>query len=312
MRLKFKHFLPIFFIFLSFFKTVEGYHGYFPIGYGVRSIGMGGTAVANPQDSLVLATNPAGLSFLESRLDAAITVLHPPRSYSHTLPDKDYVNSQRDIFLIPNVSFSKNYNCIHSFGVGIYGRGVNTTYPRDNVVFGGTTNHVMGVDYLQALICPTYSRKIANKQAIGISLVYGIQRVKVKGLQGLIGLSSSPGHVTNHGYKYAQGVGVRLGWMGEIIPNLPQLKGGIAYSSKVYMTNFKAYKGLIAQHGKLDIPADFLVGFSWQPLNCLLLAFDYQYIFYKDVKALSNKLDTLTPGLSDKKDLTFPIEFCCR
>ena len=36
-------------------------NGYFQIGYGAKSVGMAGAAVANAQDTLAAASNPAGM-----------------------------------------------------------------------------------------------------------------------------------------------------------------------------------------------------------------------------------------------------------
>lgn len=98
---------------------LDGTIGTFLTGYGARSIGMGDTAVANPQESMVIATNPAGISFLENRFDANLMIFNPVRSYRYSLPTPTRSNSQRDIFVIPN--FSTNVSCdgYNSFGIVI-------------------------------------------------------------------------------------------------------------------------------------------------------------------------------------------------
>lgn len=275
---------------------LEALIGYFPNAIGVRSQGMGGTAVANPQEVLVLATNPAGVSFLQDRVDLGFSIFHPPRSYDYTggpgIPG-DLVSSQRDIFFVPQIGASRSFGC-NTLAIGVTGSGLNTCYPRDNPVFGnGRLNQIMGIDYLQGTISPTYSRAINENHAIGASLVIGIHRFRARGLQGFSAFSHSPKHLTNHGYDWAGGVGVRIGWLGQILPNV---KAGVAYTSRVFVSKFKKYRGLLAQHGRLDIPAKVDVGFSWQINDALLVALDYECIFFKDVKVFGNKISRIKPG----------------
>jgi long-chain fatty acid transport protein len=49
--------------------TASATNGYFAHGIGTKSKAMAGVATALPQDSLVSATNPAGMAFVGNRLD---------------------------------------------------------------------------------------------------------------------------------------------------------------------------------------------------------------------------------------------------
>ena len=59
-------------------------NGYFAHGYGAAALGTGGVAIALPQDALVIASNPAGLSALGNRIDAGVTWFKPQRSSTIT------------------------------------------------------------------------------------------------------------------------------------------------------------------------------------------------------------------------------------
>lgn len=50
--------------------------GYFMHGYGIKAQGNAGTSIAHFQDALTIANNPAGLSWIGSRIDIGATVLH--------------------------------------------------------------------------------------------------------------------------------------------------------------------------------------------------------------------------------------------
>jgi long-chain fatty acid transport protein len=51
--------------------------GYFPHGYGMKALGMGGASAALAQDSLGGATNPAGMVFVGSRMDIGGDLVPP-------------------------------------------------------------------------------------------------------------------------------------------------------------------------------------------------------------------------------------------
>lgn len=288
----------IFFSTCLAFGAIEALNGIFPIGSGIRSMGMGGTATANPQDGLVVANNPAGISFIDNQVNYALQWFSPHRLYSYTgspeIPS-DHVISQRNDFFIPGFAYTNHLDCSQTFTVGAYARGgLNTTYPHDNPIYGnGKIDQVLELDYMQMVIAPTYAKAISSNHSVGISLLYGIQRLRIKGLQGLTAFSSCPHHVTNKGFSWAQGVGARIGWMGQILCNV---KVGVSYATKIYMSRFHKYRGLLAQHGRLDSPAALDVGISWQITDCLLLAFDYERIYNKDVKALGHSIDRIGPG----------------
>src|SRR4030065_652539 len=48
-------------------------NGFFAIGQGTKSKGMGGVGIALPQDSLASAANPAGMVFLGDRFDIGMS-----------------------------------------------------------------------------------------------------------------------------------------------------------------------------------------------------------------------------------------------
>ncbi|MFI4979672.1 MAG: long-chain fatty acid transporter, partial [Nevskiales bacterium] len=55
-------------------------NGYFMHGYGTASKAMGGVGYALPQDSLTVASNPAGLTLVGDRYDLGVDWFTPRRS----------------------------------------------------------------------------------------------------------------------------------------------------------------------------------------------------------------------------------------
>jgi len=164
----------------------------------------------------------------------------------------------------------------------------------------------LGVDLAQGIIAPTLSFKFHEKHTVGASLLIGIQRFSAYGLGnfqcftktgasgcattgGAYSLTPSDG-LTNNDHDWAYGAGVRVGWIGEV---LPKLSLGAAVASKVYMTEFDDYDELFAEDGKFDIPANFTVGLTYKPTSALSLSFDFQRIYYEGVNSISNAGPTM-------------------
>jgi len=169
-----------------------------------------------------------------------------------------------------------------------------------------TDVNTLGVDLAQGVIAPTLSFKFHEKHTVGASLLIGIQRFSAYGLGnfqcftktgasgcattgGAYSLTPSDG-LTNNGHDWAYGAGVRVGWIGEV---LPKLSLGAAVASKVYMTEFDDYDELFAEDGKFDIPANFTVGLTYKPTSALSLSFDFQRIYYEGVNSISNAGPTM-------------------
>jgi len=263
-------------------------NGYFSHGYGVKSSSMGGAGVAHPQDSMAAATNPAGMVYVGNRVDLGAQLFNPNRENSHTGGDNTgTTESKNNLFLIPHVGYNTMLDSNTSLGVAVFGNGgMNTSYRRNNDTFG-PANSKLGVDLAQLLITPTWARKIDN-HAVGVSLVLAAQRFKASGLENFKPQSISPTNLTNNGYDISTGWGIRLGWIGEINDRVSL---GVTYATKTYMSEFDDYKGLFAEQGDLDIPANYAVGIKVKATPKTTVAFDIMRIEYGSVRAIANKID---------------------
>ena len=167
--------------------------------------------------------------------------------------------------------------------------GMGGTVP-DAVLMGmgmnPNTSPALGVNLSQVIIAPTVATKVAEDHSLGASLLVGYQRFRSYGLGLFQGLSSSQAHVTNKGDDDAWGAGVRLGWTGNVTSNVTL---GASASSKIYMQEFDRYKGLFAEQGDFDIPANFGVGIAVKATPKTTVAFDVQRILYGDVAAIANE-----------------------
>jgi long-chain fatty acid transport protein len=277
-------------------------NGYFPHGYGLKAKGMGGASTALAQDSLGGATNPASMVWAGSRMDLGADVFMPHRDAERS--DAGFptlnggVDSGKTAFLVPEFGYNKMIRDDLSLGLSVYGNGgMNTSYPQGNFNCGGGPANMLcgsgslGVDLMQLIVAPTVAYKFSPRHSIGASLLLGYQRFKASGLQafdnapGFPPFTQAPGSVTNNGAESSTGVGVRLGYFGRITDSVSV---GASYSPRMKMGKLDAYKGLFADGGGFDIPANYSVGIAFNPVPAWTVAMDYQRIKYSGVSSVGN------------------------
>ena len=273
-------------------------NGYFAHGFGVRAQGMGGVGVALPQDALAAATNPAGMALVGNRIDVGVTLFRPDRATAITGNatagnNIEFSPNNDPTFFVPEFGYNKMISSTTSFGVSVYGNGgLNTDYTRNIPLFGTSP---AGIDLSQLFIAPTMAWKLSDTNTVGVSLNLAYQRIEIKGLENFntAAQSSAPGSVTNNGYDTSTGVGVRIGWIGQITPDVAL---GATYQSETKMSKFSKYKGLFAEQGDFDIPSNYAVGIAVKASPKTVVGFDVERINYTDVKAVSNPLGPAPGG----------------
>ena len=302
-----------------FASTAYATNGYMSHGFGAISKGMAGAGSALPQDTLSVLSNPAGLVRLGRRYDAELELFSPNREYkanndfapppSPSVPPGTE-SSDNDYFLIPSFGINFPLDDRSTIGVALAGQGgMNTEYDTDtfrnfaappgsplNPTGAFSAGEPTGVDLAQLALGVTYARELGEfaglgitRQSIGITPILAAQRFKARGLQPFKALSVSPDNVTNNGYDYSYGAGVRVGWLGSLLND--QLNVGISYQSKLWMTDFDDYEGLFADGGEFDVPARFNFGLAFLVTPALTVVADFKRIYYGDVNALNNTND---------------------
>lgn len=271
-------------------------NGYFQHGYGVKAQGIGGVGIALPQDGLAAATNPAGSAFVADRVDLGVTWFAPRRGAEISGSfgaDGSYDGNGKENFFLPEFGYVRHLNPALSIGLAIYGNGgMNTQYDSGIPLFG---TGQAGVNLEQLFISPNIAWKINDRHAIGAALNFAYQRFAAKGLQNFDpAFTTSPGNVTDRGTDTSTGWGLRLGWSGQITP---ELSLGATWSSKIETSKFDKYKGLFADGGSFDIPENYGLGFAYKLSPKLTLAADLEEILYSDVKSVGLPLANIANGL---------------
>ena len=266
--------------------------GYFQLGYGTAQNGMGGTGVALSLNTMSPATNPAGNAWVTG-YDVGLALFNPNRQFTVTGNPSGYpgtfglqpgtVKSGSSLFLMPSLGANWKLNDRMTLGVAIYGNGgMNTNYDA-SVFYAGRT----GVNLMQVYVAPTLTYKIGENHAFGVSPVIGWQSFQAEGLGSFAPFSSSPSSLSNNGHDTSLGWGVRIGYMGKL---LPWLSFGASYQTEMEMAKFSNYSGLYAEQGDFDIPENYTVGIAVHPTNEFTLAFDIQQINYSNTESIGNPM----------------------
>jgi long-chain fatty acid transport protein len=265
-------------------------NGYFPLSYGVKSEGMGGVGIALPQDTLAAAINPAGMVRVGDRADVGLTWFRPNRNATisgNPGLNGDYSGNGKSNFFIPDLGYNKMINSDMSLGVAVYGNGGMNTQYNTNPFAGMGGSGPMGINLEQLFVSPTWSMKINDTNSIGVAINLAYQMFSATGLQafGLGGFSQNPSALSNNGTDTSTGIGIRLGWTGDITP---QVTLGATYQPKTKMSKFSKYAGLFADQGSFDIPATYGVGVAYKATPELTTAFDITQIQYAGVTSVGN------------------------
>lgn len=277
--------------------------GYFMPGYSAPQKAQAGTGVANPEDAMTLAINPAGLASIGEELEIGVSLFSPDRKYTATGPgfvapggmSSGSVASRNKFFLVPGFAYSSPIDEHSSWGVAMYANGgMNTDYPAvanascppgmSGVFCGGKT----GVNLNQMFVSAGYAWK-SGDLSLGIAPTFALQMFEANGLGlfGMMGLSSDPANLTDRGISYSYGGGIKAGAIWSVMPNLRLAVSG---STPMWMTKFTKYKGLFAGGGGFDIPANVTAGVAFDATPDVTLMVDYKHIFYGGVESVSNPM----------------------
>ena len=266
--------------------------GYFQLGYGAPQNGMAGASVALPLNTMAPATNPAADAWVTG-YDVNLAVFNPNRQFTVTGNPSGFpgtfglqpgtVQSGQSWFFVPGIGANWKLNDRMTVGVAIYGNGgMNTAYDA-SVFYAGRT----GVDLMQLYVAPTFTYKLGENHAFGISPVLGWQRFQAEGVGSFAPFSASPQNLSNNGYDTSLGWGVRIGYLGKV---LPWLSVGASYQTEMEMQKFTKYSGLFAEGGDFDIPENYTVGIAVHPTDDFTFAFDIQQINYSNTESIGNPM----------------------
>jgi long-chain fatty acid transport protein len=288
-------------------------NGSFLPGFGVKSTGAGGVGIAMQVDALSQIANPANAAETGMRGDIGGTFFNPKRRASMgtstgMVADNPSANfgfnvgneeSGNPLFLMPDMGFTMPLSDRLSVGFAVSGLGGGNTSFGNNIFSStffvnqphGDVEDNVGVDLIQLIAPVTVAYKLAPQHSVGASLNLAAQRFKANGLGqfatfGGSGISAYNTALTNNGYDYSYGAGVKLGWLGKFLDDRVII--GATWASRTYMSKFDKYKGLFAEQGDLDFPENYGIGLTVKPIEKLAISADVTQILFSDVNAMGN------------------------
>lgn len=287
-------------------------NGYWSLGYGIKSKSMAGACTAVPLEIMCTANNPAITALIPAQMEMGLTLFSPTRGFTAnhdaaptfppaSIPPGEY-ESNNDHFFIPYFGYNSHLDKDSTISITLGGNGgMNTEY--DSAVFSNFANPLYpptlpstptGINLMQVFLGISYARKITPQQTVGMTPIFALQAFEAQGLQPFTPFSLYPNEVTNKGRDTSYGGGIRMGWLGQLSE---QLSLGASYQSKLWMSHFDKYKGLLADAGNFDIPANYSLGLAYKITPQILFAFDYQRIEFSSIKAIGNASDLVfMPG----------------
>jgi long-chain fatty acid transport protein len=254
-------------------------NGTSPLGYGAASQGMGGVGIALPTDAVAAANNPAGMGLIGQRWDADLGLLMLDRGVR--IGGSEIDANRRKVFPIPEGGLTYRFGNDLTLGVSLFNNGVNTSYGQP---IGPPTNTNAGASLMEIIVAPTVAYQASPDNWFGASIDVAYQRLKLQGLEN-VGL-------TDQGTGTAHGAAVSVGWLGQLNS---QISLGASFRTKTDMTRQEKYKNLLADQGKLDIPANIGVGVAVRPTNAWTFSADILKTFYSKVHAYGNNFFTTEP-----------------
>ena len=271
-------------------------NGYFLEGYGTDSKAQAGVGIALPLDSLTVATNPAGLTAVADALTFGVEIFRPRRDATLVQGGQaeEFDGNDTKTFYLPEIGTSRHINDRLAWGVALYGNGgLDTNYGSNPYARFGAQGPA-GVDLEQAFLSPALAVKLNETNCLVIALNCAYERFEAKGIGFFAGFSEQPEDVSNRAHGDSTGVGVRLGWLGQVGDYVTL---GATWQSKTHMGRFEKYSGLFADGGAFDIPESFGLGVAIRPTKQLTIGVDWQRILYAQVPAVGDSVDVLFAGV---------------
>jgi long-chain fatty acid transport protein len=96
-----------------------------------------------------------------------------------------------------------------------------------------------------------------------------------------------PSNLSNNGHEFSWGYGAKVGMHAALSDNVSL---GLAYQSKLNMTDFDDYADLFAEQGGFDIPAYLKFGLTFKANENVALSFDIEHTWFSDVDSVGNPI----------------------
>jgi long-chain fatty acid transport protein len=237
---------------------------------------MGGVSVGLPLDAASVLTNPAGMSFLQGRIDFGASYFVPSVEYKATESagmggavinyNGETFDSDRGGSPVPAFGLIIPISEKFRFGIGAYGvAGMGVDYAQN--LYSGITY----TSYSQMRFAPGLSYKINDMISVGavVNVMYATMEFNAAS-----GFGQQP-HMGASSFGYGATFGV-------LVKPIDMIQIGIAYETKSYFQDFEFNTAAGQDKIEFNQPQTATIGLGIKPVKNLLIGFDVQWINWSD------------------------------
>lgn len=276
---------------------------------GQKALAMGHTGVAVIESSELVFFNPAGLVYLEDKLNisAGVSGVFSNIAYQNT---ETGINARSDNPMATPLYLYASYKATDwlSFGLGIYTPYGSTVKYQDNWEGSHLVNEI---DLKAIYIQPTVSLKVNDKLSVGGGPIYvtgsvNFNRNLNRTLTNLDGDRtnveidasgiSSWGWVASAMFNFTDNLHLGATYRSEIIM---EAEDGTATFSNVPNSPLTPFENTSIK-AAMPMPAELTIGLSYDFLDKWLVAFDYNRSFWSAYESLD--IDFENPAIPDSKN----------
>lgn len=232
-------------------------------------------AFSEGQNAFAGVVNPANAVWIKDRFDIGGFWIYQKTTIDNRddnplfLPGKqDYSYRVRNL-VTPDAAIHKqtplkigSHSYEASFGLAYYTTPTHLKVRTKKAVPANGTTPIFIRNRVEALSF-IFSLKLNKNHSIGLSIdCFHFSHLR-NGFQRADNFrrSVSPGHVTNNGTDYSNGLGLTIGWRWKITESL---NFGIAWVKKSYCGQYRKYRGYEPHHAKNYVPQTLGGGFSYR------------------------------------------------
>jgi long-chain fatty acid transport protein len=272
--------------------------GLFEHGNGIASMGMGGVSYSTAFETTALSANPAHALALGNRYDVGVDLFWAKAVASYegnaAGPDESYASDGKSYYAIPQGGYSRRVSDRMAWGVTVLSAGLGPSYdgsPYER--FGG--NRRVQLSLASSSVVTALSYQLNPHNTVGLGLSVGYQEFSVEGLEFLANEQSSvaPDKVTNQGKDGVFTGALSIGWLNQV---RPWLTVGAGYRTRNWNAKHEEYRGLIAEGGRLELPAIYGLGVTLKPAARWTVALEAQRFEYRRQRAFRNGIAPFVQG----------------
>ena len=288
---------------ISFSVDSHATNGTQMIGYGSKSVGMGGADLAIANDATAINANPATLTGLKSEIDFDFTAFGPQVHHTASAMGND-ADGKNPYFYMPLLAYVSGGGPV-SWGIGIFPQGGMGVDYKDKVKngMGQTDSLYSNLSYMR--IVPAVAYQVNEQFSLGLGLQLGYSTFDMEFFPKFNAGAMGQGMEFKNASSYAYGARI-----GALFKANEQVSIGAIYNTKQsfdYEGDIKYGSGTSGKAKFKDFawPSEIGIGISYKPFEELTLGLDVSQLQWSDAV---NK-PYLDPAIAGFPNAEFKMEW---